>query len=132
MATDGPTPPPCDDEIFENGQPIAALDGRSNAVEAWVQAVATKAEARIDWHYSGGVAQVLHLGDEASRIRVLNTMRVLAPELQGHVLRYFDKGDKGLFRNGVTETPPGAIAAFYDGGTESVYMIGTDDDEDTD
>ena len=130
MATDGATPIPCDDEIFKNGRPIVALDGRSNAVERWVKAVAVKADARIDWHYSGGVAQVLHLGDTDSRNRVLKTMRELAPTLEGHILRYFDLEDVGLYRKGVTPTPPNAIAAFYDGGAESAYMISNPDEDD--
>ena len=48
MSTDGPTPPPCDQEIYDKGNGVALLDGSSNAVERWVRAVAKKAEARVD------------------------------------------------------------------------------------
>lgn len=105
MATDGKTPQPCDPEIFQKGQPVAALDGSSNAVERWVKVVASKANARVDWHYSGGVAQVLHLGDAQSRTRVMDTMRELAPQLQGRILKYFADDDAGLYRQGITPTP---------------------------
>lgn len=90
MATDGPTPPPCDDEIFKNGETVVILDGSSNAVERWVQSVAKQANARVDWHYFGGRANVLHLGDADSRQRVLATIRELEPKLEGRVLRHYD------------------------------------------
>lgn len=125
MATDGKTPPPCDPEIFQKGQPVAALDGSSNAVERWVKAVAKKAHARVDWHYSGGVAQVLYLGDTQSRARVMDAMRKLAPQLQGRIRRYFTDDDTGLYRKGITVTPPGAIASIYDGGARSSFIVGS-------
>lgn len=103
MASDGPTPPNCDEEIFKKGEPIAALNGRANAVERWVKAVAAKANARVDWHYSGGRAHVLHLGDSESRGRVMQAVHELEPELDGQILMLFHVGDAGLWRNGVTE-----------------------------
>ncbi len=127
MATDGPTPPPCDSEIFEKGQPVAALDARSNAAENWVRAVASKAHARVDWHYSGGIAQVLHLGDNESRARVEAAMDELGPTLEGTVIRRYGSGESGLYRKGVTQTPPGAVASFMDPHTgKAVYMVEPD------
>jgi hypothetical protein len=100
MATDGPTPKPCDRKIFREGQPIALLDGSSNAVENWVQAVAKRAEARVDWHYSGGVAQVLFLGDADERARVEQAILALIPELNGNVIAApLAPGDQGRTRN---------------------------------
>ncbi|OGZ99026.1 MAG: hypothetical protein A3D57_04830 [Candidatus Sungbacteria bacterium RIFCSPHIGHO2_02_FULL_46_12] len=87
MATDGPTPPPCDSEIFEKGEVVARLEARSNATENWVKTVAWLANARVDWHYGGGIAVVLHLGDSASRTRVVAAMRQLESTLDGRVLR---------------------------------------------
>lgn len=81
MATDGPTPPPCDSEIFQYGETIAILSGSSNAIERWVKKVAAEANARIDWHYTGGRANVLHLGDEDSRGRAYLAMGALLPEM---------------------------------------------------
>lgn len=70
MATDGPDPPPCDPEIFARGKIVCGLTGSSNAVEGWVKRLAKMAHAKVDWHYVGGRARVLHLGGEASRKRV--------------------------------------------------------------
>src|SRR3990167_1053005 len=83
MSSDGPTPPPCNPDIFKKGRGVCVLDGSSNAVERWVKAVAAKANAQVDWHYSGGRANVLHLGDDESRQRVLNTINKLEGELKG-------------------------------------------------
>ncbi len=47
MATDGPTPTPCDPEIFKNGKGVCVIDGSSNAIERWVQSVARKANAKV-------------------------------------------------------------------------------------
>jgi hypothetical protein len=106
MATDGPTPPPCDNEIFESGQGVCVLDARSNAAERWVQAVAKKANARVDWHYSGGRANVLHLGDDDSRQRVLNAIAELEGDLEGTILSV---GGPALYRDG-DAVPDGTIA----------------------
>ncbi len=91
MATDGPTPPPCDPDIFEHGTPVVVLDGSSNAIERWVKMVAATAGAAVDWHYVGGRARVLHLGDDASRARVYAAIDDLEPQLQGAVLQRRDR-----------------------------------------
>jgi hypothetical protein len=98
MATDGPTPAPCNPDIFKNGQGICVVDGSSNAVERWVQQVAKAANAQVDWHYSGGRANVLHLGDEESRLRVLQVISNLESELDGSLLSV---GGPALYRSGV-------------------------------
>ncbi len=116
-------PPPCDPEIFQIGQPVLAIGGNPYEIERWVKAVALGADARVDWHYSGGRAQVLHLGDVQSRLRVFETMSRLRPTLEGTILGVFREGDAGLFRSGVTPVPPGATAAFFDGGSGSTYLI---------
>lgn len=112
MATDGPTPPPCNGDIFEKGQSVVAIDGSSNAVERWVQAVAKKARARVDWHYSGGIANVLHLGNDKSRARVEAAITELEPTLKGRIIRRYQTDESGLYKKGVTQTPPGVIAGF--------------------
>lgn len=106
MATDGPDPPPCNPEIFEKGEGVCVLDGSSNAVERWVKAVAKRANARVDWHYSGGRANVLHLGDSKSRQRVLNAIKELKGNLKGHILSV---GGPALYRAG-DPVPHGVIA----------------------
>lgn len=102
MATDGPTPKPCDPDIFKNGEGVCVLDGSSNAIERWVKSVAKKADAKVDWHYSGGRANVLHLGDDASRQRVFNAIEELKEELDGTIL---NAGGPALYRDGVESNP---------------------------
>ncbi len=112
MATDGPTPPPCNPEIFKKGEGVCVVDGSSNAVECWVKKIARKANAQIDWHYSGGRANVLHLGDAASRQRVLNAISELEGELEGTILSV---GGPALYRNGVEDpTATGAVVREVD------------------
>jgi len=73
----------CDQEIFEQGKPIAVLDARPDNAETWVQALSQRADARVDWHYLGGIANVLHLGDAESRERVIRTMEETRAHLNG-------------------------------------------------
>lgn len=106
MVTDGPIPTPCNPDIFKNGKGLCIVEGGSNAVERWVQTIAKKAEAQVDWHYSGGRANVLHLGDDASRQRALNAVKELESQLDGHIMSI---DGPSLFRNGVDEAPEGAV-----------------------
>lgn len=107
MATDGPDPMPCNREIFTKGVGICIVDGSSNAVERWVQSVAVMANAKVDWHYCGGRANVLHLGDADSRERVLAAIQALTPRLEGTILSV---DQPALFRSGVDPVPSGAVA----------------------
>ena len=113
MATDGPDPAPCNPDIFKKGRGVCVVDGSSNAVERWVQSVAKKANAQVDWHYSGGRANVLHLGDDASRQRVLNAINELEGELKGRILSV---DGPALYRNGVEDPEAtGAVVREVDG-----------------
>ncbi len=112
MATDGPMPASCNPEIFKKGKGVCVVVGSSNAVERWVRSVAKKANAKVDWHYSGGRANVLHLGDEASRQRVLNAISKLEGELKGRILISV-VGGPALYRAG-DEVPKGTIAVDPD------------------
>ncbi len=112
MATDGPTPPPCNPDIFKNGEGVCILAGSSNAVERWVQSVAKKADAQVDWHYSGGRANVLHLGDAESRQRVLNAIEELKGNFEGQILSV---DGPALYRAGDL-VPDGTIAVDHEAG----------------
>lgn len=111
MATDGPDPPPCDPEIFENGKGVCVIAGSANALERWVRAVAKIANAKLDWHYSGGRGNVLHLGDADSRQRVFNAIEELKDKLDGQMLRV---GGPALYRAG-DPLPDGVIAVDTSG-----------------
>lgn len=66
MATDGPDPPPCDKKVFQNGELVFVTHTiPSNAMEGWVKKVAKRSGQRVDWHFAGGRACVLALGDIA-------------------------------------------------------------------
>jgi len=106
MSSDGPTPAPCNPDIFKNGKGVCVVDGSPNAVENWVQSVAKEADAQVDWHYSGGRANILHLGDDESRQRVLSVIDELESELDGTILSV---GGPALYRAG-DAVPEGTIA----------------------
>ncbi len=64
MATDGPTPPPCDPEISKNGTTVLVTHSvPSNATERWVKKVAALSGQRVDWSFVGGAIVVQALGD---------------------------------------------------------------------
>ncbi len=78
MSTDGPTPPPCDPTIFAEGVQVFVTDTiGSNAIEGWVRQVAQRSGQPVDWHWYGGRARVLALGDIE---RVKAVIAALMPE----------------------------------------------------
>ncbi len=76
MATDGPTPPPCDQSIYNDGVVVLISDSiPSNAMERWVRSVAEDSGQRVDWHFVGGRAVVKALGDlDAVRASIARLM----------------------------------------------------------
>lgn len=97
MAENPDMPTPCDQEVFKNGLGICILDAARWQAEEWVQKVARKSGQRVDWHYSGGRANVLYLGDYD---RVLAAVEELRPALDGTILMVLPKGAHGLYRRG--------------------------------
>lgn len=64
MATDGPDPPPCASDVYKRGTQVFLTHGiPSNAMESWVKLVAKRSGQEVDWHFAGGRAVVLALGD---------------------------------------------------------------------
>lgn len=64
MATDGPDPTPCNDKVFKKGTCVCITHTiPSNAMEGWVKKVAKLSGQPVDWHFAGGRAVVLALGD---------------------------------------------------------------------
>jgi hypothetical protein len=61
----------CDPEIFAKGNPVIILDGKQQETELLVSTAAAMTNLRVDWHYSGGRAQVLYLGGE-TEYHILN------------------------------------------------------------
>jgi hypothetical protein len=54
----------CKPTIFSKGIPVIILDGKSEPMEVLIQAAAKMLNMELDWHYSGGRAQVLLLGGQ--------------------------------------------------------------------
>lgn len=78
MATDGPDPTPCDEQIYRKGEVVFVTHTiPSNAMEGWVKKVAELSGQRVDWHFFGGRAVVKALGDIA---KVEATVQQLMPE----------------------------------------------------
>jgi hypothetical protein len=78
MATDGPDPTPCDQEVYKNGAHVFTTHSiPSNAMEGWVKQVAERSGQRVDWHFVGGRAVVKALGDIP---KVMQAIEDLMPE----------------------------------------------------
>lgn len=90
MATDGPTPAPCNPKIFRDGTMVFMTHTiPSNAMEGWVKKVAKLSKQPVDWHFSGGRACVLALGDLA---KVKAAIEKLMPEHD----RLYDEASKRI------------------------------------
>ncbi len=78
FSTDGPTPPPANGDICVNGELMMVTSSiGSNAIERWVKKVAKRSGQPVDWHWNGGRAHILALGDLE---RVKSAMAALMPE----------------------------------------------------
>ncbi len=76
MATDGPTPPPCDKEILENGTVVLLAHSiPSNAMESKVKEIAELSEQRVDWNFVGGHAVVKALGNLDKVYQAISKLR---------------------------------------------------------
>lgn len=124
----------CDKEVFAEGVSLLAIDGWAKDIEPWVQKVATHSGQRVDWHYSGGVAHVLVLGDHA---KAMASVDALADQLvwvdseeprfseermnpvrrrNPRIMSRYASAEPGLYRAGVTDAPKGAIGAITTSG----------------
>lgn len=72
----------CNSEIFKDGHAICALDACMHRAELWVKTVAAESGQRMDWHYSGGRANVLYIGDYD---KVSDAVKHLTTDLSKHV-----------------------------------------------
>jgi hypothetical protein len=64
MATDGPDPDPCEQEIYRKGTIVLQMHSvSSNRMEGWVKKIAKQSGQPVDWHLAAGWATVKALGD---------------------------------------------------------------------
>lgn len=76
------SPTPCDNKLFQEGHMAGVVAGPpSFMVEAWVQMIAKKAKAPVDWHYAGGRGRGRILCYEKDLKRVRLMARWLEPVL---------------------------------------------------
>jgi hypothetical protein len=91
-------PPPCDQDVFKNGTPIFCATtgptGGCHLFEAWIVKIREASKQQVDWHYSGGRAQVLYIGD-ADAIRTAVEAEPLPKDCE--ILGWFNPGE-GLYR----------------------------------
>lgn len=60
----GDSPPPCRPDIYERGLHVCILAGpRAVQIEEYVKECAAATGQAVDWHYVGGRANVLTIGD---------------------------------------------------------------------
>ena len=83
MATDGPTPPPCDPKLFKEGVYVGGPYATAGACafEALVKEVAELTGVPVDWHYMGGRAMVICYQRDFERVQV-ELANTLKPKLQ--------------------------------------------------
>jgi len=72
------TPPPCNKDIYDNGTSVFITHSiPSEDIEKWVKKIAKLSGQPVDWHFFGGRAVVLALGDIQ---KVKDTIKTLLPE----------------------------------------------------
>ena len=123
-------PDPCNQDVFKDGRSVCTLDACMHQAEAFAQAVARESGQRVDWHYSGGIANVLVLGDHARALKAARKIAQRAAEMTPrkpgecgscsdpnvhrpvHLLRYVSADERGPYRAGdpLPEGPIGVVS----------------------
>jgi hypothetical protein len=117
---------PCNHEVFTKGEPIALLSGATKDLEPFIKAIARAANAQVDWHFSGGIAQVLHLGDAQSRERVEKAIDELLPFAGSKILVFSRHPGGGIYRAGVIDVPENALAVYHEPDAGNQFMVASD------
>ena len=98
--------PQCDSIIFQNGSSIAVFDAGSKEMEEFVSKIRGISKQQVDWHYSGGRANLLFIG---KRKKVEEAIKSLLPEFKGTLLNWTPQESKGPYRSSM-KAPEGAVA----------------------
>lgn len=107
----------CDSDIFKNGRSVVTLDACRHRAERFAQAVAKASGQRVDWHYSGGLANVLYIGDYD---KVAAAVRKCAPLLSEPLKRR--AGECGSCEG--CDHRPGQIYGWYPPNAHGPYREG--------
>ena len=103
------TLPRCDSKVFKSGTTILTADTHecgATGFEEWVVAVRKASGQPVDWHYSGGIANMLFLGDKEKVVAAIQSIPCSANIRQ----EYFDRLPPPIYREGVSPVPRGTIA----------------------
>jgi hypothetical protein len=105
----GDTPPPCDQELFDQGVSVGLFDIPKWTAEALCRGIAAATEARVDWHYIGGRVH----------IKALPAARAPADSVQEEAARLDFLIDQGAYVVSDPDTCTGYWLhwAMPDGGT---------------
>lgn len=90
MEDEKTSPKPCDPEIFSKGEGICILDAPSWPMEHWVQRLSEKSGEKLDWHYMGGRAILMHIGTVRSHRKVQQVIREMDPDPEIRILSFVD------------------------------------------
>ena len=90
-----PSSAPCQDDIYKNGTCLFVTHSiSSDSIEAWVKQVAKKSGQPVDWHFAGGRARILALGD------LDKVKQAICDLIDNHDYRFKQAlADDGLFDN---------------------------------
>lgn len=109
--------PPCDREIFKTGKGICSFHARTFITEPWVVLVRQESGQLVDWHMSGGMCNVLYVGDYdkvRAAVEKLHPKLVAACRKNGYAsgpehFQIYEPDSRGLYRDG-DPISDGAIA----------------------
>ena len=83
------TPPPCDQELFDQGVSVGLFDIPKWTAEALCRGIAAATEARVDWHYIAGRVHIKALpAARAPADSVLEDAETALRKVLGVVQRY--------------------------------------------
>ena len=75
---DAVLPPACDQQIFEEGQPVFYIsDMPAMAIEAMVTRIRAETRIKVDWFYFGGQAIIKVLGSRDDMAYVMNRIHAM-------------------------------------------------------
>ena len=97
--------PRCDEKVFKNGQSILLADTyecRAEGFEQWVKTIAQISGQLVDWHYSGGIANMLYLGDRKKVCEAIDSIPCPA-----QIIQYVQDGESGPYRAAAKEAIEG-------------------------
>lgn len=78
----------CDKEVYENGSQIFLTHSiPAKKIEKWIKAVAKESGQKVDWHYVGGRAVILALGDLKKVYSALTNLRETHDDLYFHAVK---------------------------------------------